>query len=118
MTTTRDRQTTTGVQGAFGDAQTPIPTTPDTVPAGCYWWTDPTGDLCLSPGCMARVQDPDAECTCDTLTSRLAKAQRALREAEERERYAATWWIALREAVDAAPNAAEILADARRRVGR
>lgn len=108
----------TAIQGAFGDTETPIPTRPDTIPAGCYWWTDPDGDLCLLPGCMARVQDPEAECTCDTLAARLAKAERALREHLERERYASAWWKALREAVEAVPNGAEIVADARRRAGR
>lgn len=108
----------TAVQGALGDIEAPIPTTPDHVPAGCYWWTDPDGVLCLLPGCMARVQDPEAECTCDTLAARLAKTQRKLREHLERDRYASAWWQALREAVEAAPNGREIVADARRRAGR
>lgn len=108
----------TTVQGAFGDTETPIPLTPDSIPAGCYWWTDPDGVLCLLPGCMARVQDPEAECTCDTLAGRLARAERKLREHVEREQYAAVWWSALREAVEAAPNGREIVADARRRAGR
>jgi len=108
----------TPVQGAFGDAETPVPLTTDTIPAGCYWWTDPDGVLCLLPGCMARVQDPEAECTCDTLAARMAKAERKLREHVERERQASVWWSALRQAVEEAPNGREIVADARRRAGR
>ncbi|MFJ6215046.1 hypothetical protein ACIQGZ_17175 [Streptomyces sp. NPDC092296] len=106
------------VQVPFGDAEAPIPAAPDTIPASCYWWTDPDGGLCLLPGCMARVQDPDAECTCDSLAARLAKTQEQLREMEEQQRYAEVWWFALREAVGASPCAAEILADAHRRAGR
>lgn len=109
---------TAAAQAALGDAQNAVPTTPDNIPAGCYWFTDPDGALCLLPGCMARVQDPDAECTCDTLGARLAKAEQRLRELQERERYAAAWWTALREAVDAHPDAAQILTDARWRSGR
>jgi hypothetical protein len=106
------------VQAALGDRDAPASTTPDTVPAGCYWWTDPDGSLCLMPGCMARVQDPEAECTCDKLASRLVRSERRLQDARERERYAGTWWTALRAAVDARPDCGDILADARRRAGR
>lgn len=105
-------------QTFLGDRDAPAPTTPDTVPAGCYWWTDPDGSLCLMPGCMARVQDPEAECTCDKLASRLARTEHRLQEMRERERYAATWWTAFRQAVDAHPDGAEIVADARRKAGR
>ncbi|TQE33108.1 hypothetical protein [Streptomyces ipomoeae] len=111
-------KTATTAQGAFGDREAPIPTTPDTVPSGCYWWTDPDGDLCLMPGCMARVQDPAAECTCDKLASRLRKAEEKLQDHQKRQSYANTWWHALSEAVNARPDAAEILADARQRAGR
>ncbi len=110
--------TTKTVQAALGDAANPIPTTPETVPAGCYWWTDPAGDLNLMPGCMARVQDPEAECTCDKLGLRLRRAEEKLRARAEADKYASTWWDALTEAVRAHPAAAEILADARRRAGR
>jgi hypothetical protein len=105
-------------QTALGDPDAPVALTPDTVPAGCYWWTDPDGDLCLMPGCMARVQDPDAECTCDKLGLRLRRAEEQLRARREAETYASTWWDALTEAVRAHPAAADILADARRRAGR
>ncbi|WP_435058384.1 hypothetical protein [Streptomyces sp. bgisy060] len=105
-------------QAAFGDAAAPVTTTPDTVPAGCYWWSDPDGGLCLMPGCMARVQDPDAECTCDKLARRQQKAEEALRADRERQAYADTWWQALSAAVKDHPDAASILADARRRAGR
>lgn len=105
-------------QTALGDRDTPASTTPDTVPAGCYWWTDPDGGLCLMPGCMARIQDPDAECLCDKLASRLARAEQRLRDAQEREKYAGTWWAALQAAVDARPDRAEIIIDAHRRAGR
>ncbi|MGW4179623.1 hypothetical protein [Streptomyces rubiginosohelvolus] len=44
---------------------------PAALPRGCYWFTDPDGVLCLSPGCMARIQYPDAQCLCGTLTARL-----------------------------------------------
>lgn len=108
----------TTVQGAFGDVEAPVPLTADSIPAGCYWWTDPEGGLCLLPGCTARVQDPEAECTCDTLAARLARAQRKLREHLERAQHAAVWWSALREAVEAAANGREIVNDARRRAGR
>lgn len=105
-------------QIALGDREAPTSTTPDSIPAGCYWWTDPDGALCLLPGCMARIQDPDAECTCSTLAARLARTERRLRETREREQYASTWWTALREAVKARPDRADILADAHRRAGR
>ncbi|MEU9778050.1 hypothetical protein [Streptomyces sp. NPDC047968] len=108
----------TARQAAFGDAAAPAATTPDTVPAGCYWWTDPDGDLYLMPGCMARVQDPEAECTCDKLGARLARLQKEQQKREAAERYARTWWDALTEAVRAHPDANNILADARRRTGR
>jgi hypothetical protein len=108
----------TTTQTALGDRETPLPTTPDTIPAGCYWWTDPDGDPNLMPGCMARVQDPDAECTCDKLGSRLRRAEEKLRARRNAETYASAWWDALTEAVRAHPAAAEILADARRRAGR
>lgn len=109
---------TATVQTALGDRDAPASTTPDTVPAGCYWWTDPDGALCLMPGCMARIQDPEAECLCDKLASRLARVERRLQEMREQERYARTWWTALREAVEARSDRAEILADAHRRAGR
>lgn len=105
-------------QSALGDGDTPVATTPDTVPAGCYWWTDPDGALCLMPGCMARVQDPEAECTCDKLGARLARTEQKLRERQTAETYARTWWDSLTEAVRAHPAANEILADARRRASR
>lgn len=105
-------------QSALGDHDAPVPATPDTVPAGCYWWTDPDGDLCLMPGCMARVQDPGAECTCDKLGARLARVEEKLRERQVAETYARTWWDALTEAVRAHPGANMILTDARRRAGR
>jgi hypothetical protein len=109
---------TAPAQIALGDREVPTPTTPRTVPAGCYWWTDPDGELCLLPGCMARIQDPDAECTCNKLAARLARTERRLQEMRERERYATAWWTALREAVEAHPDRAGILADAHRRAGR
>jgi hypothetical protein len=70
------------------------------------------------PGCMARVQDPEAECTCSTLAARLRRAEATVSELREREAYASTWWQALTDAVHAHPAAAEVLADARRRAGR
>ncbi|MFH8295112.1 hypothetical protein [Streptomyces sp. NPDC018059] len=103
------------VQAALGDRDASVAATPDTVPAGCYWWTDPDGDLCLMPGCMARVQDPEADCTCDKLARRQRKAEEALRADRERQRYADTWWQALSAAVKDHPDAASILADAHQR---
>jgi hypothetical protein len=109
---------TVPAQTALGDRDAPASTTPDTVPAGCYWWTDPDGDLCLMPGCMARIQDPEDECTCDKLASRLARVERRMQDMREREQYAGTWWAALRAAVDAHPASADIITDAHRRAGR
>jgi len=108
----------TARQAALGDRDAPVAVTPDTVPAGCYWWTDPDGELCLMPRCMARVQDPEAECTCDKLGARLARIEEKLRARQATDEYARRWWDALTEAVHAHPAAAEILADARRRAGR
>jgi hypothetical protein len=108
----------TAVQSFLGDRDTPASSTPDTIPAGCYWWTDPDGDLCLLPGCAARVQDPDAECTCDTLAARLETARRQLRDMKEQQRQAGVWWDALREAVEGHPDRAAILAEAHRKAGR
>lgn len=105
-------------QTALGGPGAPVATTPDTVPAGCYWWTDPDGDLCLLPGCMARVQDPEAECTCDKLGARYGRLQQQVRDQRERQRYADAWWHALREAVNAHPDGPAIIADALRRAGR
>lgn len=105
-------------QTALGDQGAPAATTPDTVPAGCYWWTDPDGALCLLPGCMARVQDPDAECTSDKLGARYGRLERQLRNLHEQQRYANAWWHALQEAVEAHPDRAAIRADALRRAGR
>ncbi|MDJ0466129.1 hypothetical protein [Streptomyces sp. H27-C3] len=108
----------TAGQTAFGDATAPVATIPDTVPAGCYWWTDPDGDLCLMPGCMARVQDPEAECNCDKLARRQQKAEEVLRADRGRQAYADIWWQALSTAVKDHPDANAILADARRHAGR
>lgn len=105
----------TAHQTALGDQGAPASSTPDTVPAGCYWWTDPDGALCLLPGCWARVTDPDAECTCDKLGARLARAEQQLREAQEQQRYADRWYAALAEALDAHPAGRQIRADAQRR---
>ncbi|MEV0888853.1 hypothetical protein AB0J03_34260 [Streptomyces microflavus] len=44
---------------------------------------------------MARIQDPDAQCLCDTLTARLDLLTGKLRDLEERQRYANVWWHAL-----------------------
>ncbi|MGW0673421.1 hypothetical protein [Streptomyces sp. NPDC002746] len=101
-----------------GDREAPIAVPAQQVPQSCYWWTDPDGALCLLPGCLARINDPDAACTCRTLASRLTRAEERLAEAAERERYASTWWAALRAAVDAHPARDEILSNARRRAGR
>jgi hypothetical protein len=105
-------------QHALGDRDNPVPVTTDTVPAGCYWWTDPDGDLCLMPGCMARVQDPNAECTCDKLGARLHRLEEKMRTQEKADRYARAWWDALTEAVRAHPQARQILADAHTYAGR
>lgn len=101
-----------------GDRDEPVAVTPDAVPSGCYWWTDPDGDLCLMPACMARLQDPGAECTCDTLQARLLRIETKQREREAADRYARRWWDALSDAVKAHPDAQTLLADARRRAGR
>lgn len=100
-----------------GDRGAPIAVPAEQLPQGCCWWTDPDGALCLLPGCLARINDPDAACTCRTLASRLARAEERLAEATERERYASTWWDALRAAVDAHAARDEILSDARRSAG-
>ncbi len=39
-----------------GTRGNPVPAIPGTVPNACYWFTDPDGALCLSPGCMAWIQ--------------------------------------------------------------
>ncbi|WUT01737.1 hypothetical protein OHA46_33815 (plasmid) [Streptomyces sp. NBC_00708] len=101
-----------------GSRDNPVETTPDTVPTGCSWFLDPDGTLCLSPGCMARVQDPEAECLCDTLTTQHARLKRRMRELKGRQKYADNWWHALTAAVAAHPDQNAILADTRRRAGR
>lgn len=98
-----------------GTRTNPIQTTPDSVPTGCFWFTDPDGVLCLAPSCMARIQDPDAECLCDTLTAHQRRARQQLRDLKRRERYATRWWRALRATVDAHPDRAAIIATARDR---
>ncbi|MYS37597.1 hypothetical protein K388_07245 [Streptomyces sp. KhCrAH-43] len=96
----------------------PAETTPDTIPAGCFWFLDPDGTLCLSPGCMARIQDPDAECLCDTLTTQHNRLKHRMRELKDRQKHADNWWRALEAAVAAHPDRHAILADTRRRAGR
>ncbi|WP_329212463.1 hypothetical protein [Streptomyces sp. NBC_01708] len=103
---------------ARGSRDHPVATTPETVPSGCQWFTDPDGTLCLAPSCMARIQDPDAECLCDTLTARYDRLARKMQELQERQAYADTWWRSLREALDAHPDGRAILADAGKRAGR
>lgn len=97
--------------------ENPAPTTPDTVPAGCQWFTDPDGALCLAPGCMARIQDPEAQCLCDTLAARLDRLTETLRDLEERQRYADVWWHALSSVVRDHPDERAILAETRVRTG-
>lgn len=99
-------------QTALGDHDNPTPHTPDAIPAGCYWWTDPDGALCLLPGCWSRVADPDAECTCATLAARLAATERTLHELRRRQEYADRWHTALAEALDAHPAGRDIRTDA------
>ncbi|GAA1317477.1 hypothetical protein GCM10009647_047330 [Streptomyces sanglieri] len=103
---------------ASGTRDNPVTTTPDSVPSGCFWFVDPDGTLCLAPGCMARIQDPDAECLCDSLTTRYGRLAQKLRDLQERQQYADTWWHALRAAVEAHPAGRAILADTQRRTGR
>lgn len=95
------------------EGTTPPP--PGTIPDGCYWWPDPDGNLCLLPGCMARAQDPDADCTCDTLDSRLTAATEELHELREQQRHATRWAASILEALEAHPAGREIRADAQRR---
>lgn len=101
-----------------GTRDNPVATTLDTLPTGCFWFLDPDGTLCLAPACMARIQNPDAECLCDTLTARHTRLKQRLWELKKRQRYADTWWHALRAAVDAHPDKQAILADTQRRTGR
>ncbi|MFE7046393.1 hypothetical protein ACFU9X_45630 [Streptomyces atratus] len=101
-----------------GTRDNPVETAPDTLPRGCFWFTDPDGTLCLAPGCMSRIQDPDAECLCDSLTARYGRLVQKLRDLEERQQYADTWWHALRAAVAAHPDRQAILADTQRGTGR
>ncbi|WP_329046651.1 hypothetical protein [Streptomyces sp. NBC_01422] len=101
-----------------GTRDQPVATTPETLPSGCFWFTDPDGTLCLAPACMARIQDPDAECLCDTLTARYDRLARQMRELKKRQQYADTWWHSLRDAVDAHPDRQAIRSDALRRSGR
>lgn len=65
----------TAVQGALGDRDAPLAVDSSGVPSSCYWFTDPDDALCLMPGCMARVQDPEAECTCAKDSARLRSAE-------------------------------------------
>lgn len=103
---------------APGTRDNPVTTTPESVPSGCFWFMDPDGTLCLAPGCMARIQDPDAECLCDSLTARYGRLVQKLRDLQERQQYANTWWHALRAAVAAHPDGRAILADTQHRAGR
>lgn len=101
-----------------GARDNPVLTTPDTLPRGCFWFTDPDGTLCLAPGCMARIQDPAAQCLCDTLTARLDRLTAKLRDLEERQRYANVWWHALSSAVRDRPDRQAIVTEAHTRTGR
>lgn len=103
---------------ATGSRDNPVVTTPDTVPTGCFWFLDPDGTLCLAPGCMARIQDPEAQCLCNTLTAQHDRLKRRMRELKDRHKHADTWWHALRAAVDAHPDQRSILTDTQRRFGR
>ncbi|WP_331758758.1 hypothetical protein [Streptomyces anulatus] len=98
--------------------ENPAPTTPDTVPQGCYWFTDPDGTLCLATGCMARIQDPDAQCLCDKLAARLDRLTKKLRDLKEQQKYADVWWQALSSVVRAHPDGQSILTTTRNLTGR
>lgn len=100
-----------------GTRQNPAVTTPDTVPRGCQWFTDPDGALCLSPGCMARIQDPDAQCLCDTLAARLDQLTETLRDLEEQRRAENVWWHALSSVVRDHPDQRAIITENRARTG-
>ncbi|WP_097892825.1 hypothetical protein [Streptomyces sp. st170] len=101
-----------------GTRDNPVPVTPNTLPRECYWFTDPDGALCLSPGCMARIQDPHAQCLCGTLTARLDRITGRLRDLEERHRYANVWWQALSSVVRDHPDGQAIITETRARTGR
>ncbi|WP_239502175.1 hypothetical protein [Streptomyces qinglanensis] len=64
---------------------------------------------------MARSQDPEADCTCDTLGARLERAERKLRDERAERQYAEGWYQALHAALDAHPAGPDIRADARAR---
>ncbi|MFF7365416.1 hypothetical protein [Streptomyces sp. NPDC008125] len=113
-TTPRSARRTAALRGTRTN---PLPTTPDTVPTSCFWFTD-DGTLCLAPSSMARIQDPDAECLCDTLTAHHRRARQQLRDIRRRDRYARTWWRALRAVVDEHPDRAAILGAATDRAHR
>ena len=102
-------------QAALGDRDNPMPATSGTAPAVCCWWTDPDGDLVLIPGCMARVNDPDAGCTCDTLAPRLERAEAELRTLRRHHEGLRDWLTAVTTAVGAHPDGVQIMAAAARR---
>ncbi|WP_228183860.1 hypothetical protein [Streptomyces anulatus] len=102
----------------IGTHENPAATTPGTLPPGCQWFTDPDSTLCLSPGCMACIQDPDAQCLCATLTARLDLLTEQLRDLEERQKYANVWWHALSSVVRDHPDGRAIVTETRTRTGR
>ncbi|MEV5604553.1 hypothetical protein AB0L33_24230 [Streptomyces sp. NPDC052299] len=67
---------------------------------------------------MARIQGPEAQCLCNTLTAQYDRLKRRMRELKGRHKHAETWWHALRAAVDAHPDKRSFLTDTQRRFGR
>ncbi|WP_030853964.1 hypothetical protein [Streptomyces griseus] len=95
---------------AAGSPDNPVTTTVETVPpVGCFWFLDPDGTLCLAPGCTARIQDPDAQCLCDTLAARLDHLTEKLRALQARQETADQWWHALSDVVNEHPDGQTIL---------
>ncbi|MFD4224725.1 hypothetical protein [Streptomyces griseus] len=102
-----------------GTRENPLVTTLDTqLPVVCFWFLDPDGTLCLAPGCTARIQDPEAQCLCDTLAARLDRLTARLQDLQERQDTENVWWHALSDVVRDHPDGQTILTATRNRTGR
>ncbi|MFF4403779.1 hypothetical protein [Streptomyces sp. NPDC001404] len=78
-------------------------------PRPCYWHeeSDGTGRF-IVPGCAARANAPDAECTCILAEHRIADLHRQLDDVRRRYHRFARWHDCVMDAVRAHPDSTTI----------
>lgn len=61
-------------------------------PRPCHWYDDGHDGRFLIPGCMERINDPDAEpCSCKTIDEQLADARREIADLKQTRDGLQTW---------------------------